>query len=259
MNFFYEQRQNRITVLRDALEFGAHLHSQAEIMYMRQGKCDAYIDGVCYSLEKGDCLIVFPNRIHSFRKGDEDIADVFIVDTSQLPEYKKIFEKRLPVCPHIKNVSSNIANVFSAIHDCSGEYQDPIRWGSLMALVGMLFSEMTFRDISDTENSSFQKLLDYCNNNYKTDITTNNVAKDLGLCTSYISHLFKDKLFIGFRQYINSLRINEALRLIDSKKMSLTEVAYEVGFSSIRTFNRVFAQSTGFSPSEYKKLMSNNK
>lgn len=257
MNFFYEQRQNRITVLRDALEFDAHLHSHAELMYMREGKCDTYIDGICYTLEKGDCLFIFPNRIHSFKKGDGDIADVFIVDTSQLPEYRKIFEKKVPVCPHIKKVSSDISNVFSAIHDCDGEYSDQIRWGSLMALVGMLFEKMTFRDISNTENSSFQKLLDYCNNNYKRSITTNDVANDLGLCTSYISHLFKDKLFIGFRQYINSLRINEALMLIDKHEQSLTEIAYEVGFSSIRTFNRVFLESTGLTPTEYKKAMKN--
>ncbi len=259
MNIFYEQRQNRITILRDALEFDAHLHSQVELVYMRQGSCDAYIDGICYNLEKGDCLIVFPNRIHSYKKGDDDIADVFIVSAEQLSEYTTVFQKKLPVTPHLKNVPDSISNIFTAIHDCEGKFQEAIRWGSCTALIGMLFQKISFRDLSSRENKSFQRLLDYCNENFSKNISSRDVADAIGVSYSYVSHLFSDKLFIGFRKYINTLRINEALRLIDQEMGSLTEIAYEVGFSSIRTFNRVFLQSTGFTPSNYKKAIANKK
>lgn len=248
-----------MTVLRDALEFDAHLHSQTELVYIRQGSCDAYIDGICYSLKTGDCLIIFPNRIHSYRKGNDDIADVLIVSPEQLDEYNLIFQKKLPTSPHIKNLPENIRGIFEAIHDCDGEYCDSVRWGYCIALIGMLFNELTFRDVSKNENKSFQRILDYCNENFRQNISANDVSAAVGLCPSYVSHLFSDKLFIGYRQYINSLRTNEALRLIDKNELSLTEISYEVGFTSIRTFNRVFFSNTGLTPSEYKKAINQQK
>ena len=52
--------------------------------------------------------------------------------------------------------------------------------------------------------------------------------------------------------FINNLRIEHARGLL-SRGGRITDVAYASGFSSIRTFNRVFSEEYGCSPSEYRK------
>ena len=55
---------------------------------------------------------------------------------------------------------------------------------------------------------------------------------------------------IGFADFVNSLRIEHACNLLE-KGSNITEIAFSSGFSSIRTFNRVFLQTLGMTPRDY--------
>ena len=69
----------------------------------------------------------------------------------------------------------------------------------------------------------------------------------------HISHLFNDNLGLSMSDYINSLRVSEAKRLLESSDMLITEIAQAVGFGTARTFNRVFLQQTGITPRDYRR------
>jgi YesN/AraC family two-component response regulator len=75
----------------------------------------------------------------------------------------------------------------------------------------------------------------------------------MGYDYAYVSKLFKKKVQIGFNGYVNILRINEGKRLLKNTTKSITEIAGEVGFSCVRSFNRSFFSVTGKSPSDYRK------
>lgn len=253
MKLFYEQRRKRITPLRGGLEWDMHFHNDIEIVYMRRGSCDAYIDGEKFQLAEGDGLVVFPNRIHDYRNGNNDMADVLIVDPGSLGEYANILSDKLPVIPYIANVRGNISDMFDAVYNATGEFADSVRYGYCVAILGMLFEKMSFRDIGKNDLKTVQEILDYCMSHYNEPVTVSSAAEALGLSESYVSHVFNDKLNISFRSYINSMRITRAIQLIDEGKMSNTEIAFETGFGTVRTFNRAFAAHMGCTPSDYKK------
>ena len=69
----------------------------------------------------------------------------------------------------------------------------------------------------------------------------------------YVSHLFSQKLGISFHDYINSLRVSEACRLLLNTEKSITQISEGVGFNTLRTFNRAFTKQLGISPSQYRK------
>ena len=58
---------------------------------------------------------------------------------------------------------------------------------------------------------------------------------------------------ISICEYIHSLRVEDAKVLLMQTNQSVTDIAEELGFGSIRTFNRVFLEKTGMSPREYRK------
>ena len=57
---------------------------------------------------------------------------------------------------------------------------------------------------------------------------------------------------ISYKDFINSLRVEHACKLL-TKDISVTEVAYASGFTTIRTFNRAFLKHVGMTPRDYAK------
>ena len=59
---------------------------------------------------------------------------------------------------------------------------------------------------------------------------------------------------MNFCDYINSLRLVDAVNMLGNENASITEIAYASGFSTLRTFNRAFLKYYGVTPSEYKRI-----
>ncbi|REH46421.1 AraC-like DNA-binding protein [Tenacibaculum gallaicum] len=96
----------------------------------------------------------------------------------------------------------------------------------------------------------------YLNHN----LTQANFAEKLSLSSHHLSEVFSFEFDKNFYQLINSYRIKEAkeiLQLSTSKDYKILAVAYDSGFKSKTTFNRVFKEQTGYTPSEYRKKLIN--
>ena len=70
----------------------------------------------------------------------------------------------------------------------------------------------------------------------------------------YFSKVFHNIFGMTFTQYLNTLKVSAAVEKIAEGKMSMTEISIACGFGTIRNFNRVFKELTGYSP---KKLPDN--
>jgi AraC-like DNA-binding protein len=79
------------------------------------------------------------------------------------------------------------------------------------------------------------------------------LARKVGIGENYLSRLINHYFDKSFHELINGYRINEAKkRLMQEKETAITTIAFEVGFNSIASFNRVFKELAGVSPSEYR-------
>ena len=123
----------------------------------------------------------------------------------------------------------------------------------LTALFGKLFKLYEFQKAT-VSSDTVSQILQYCTARYKENITVKEVAEKLHLSRSSVSHTFSNRLSMSFCDYINSLRLNDAVYLLKNKNYPITEIAYMSGFPTIRTFNRAFLKKYGVSPSGYKKL-----
>jgi AraC-like DNA-binding protein len=103
------------------------------------------------------------------------------------------------------------------------------------------------------------KAINYIKNNYN-DISLGNtsVAEYLGMNPNYLSTVFKNQTGEGLSDYINSVRINEAKKLLSTDKYTIEDVAKAVGYTSSHTFIRVFKKYEGLTPGKYKESCANN-
>ena len=104
-----------------------------------------------------------------------------------------------------------------------------------------------------TENLTLQNIINYCTLNLSSNLSLDDLAQSLHLSKYYVSYLFNNKLKISFNNYINSLRVNAACDLLAETDKNMVDISQEVGFGSIRSFNRAFTGVMGVTPTVYRK------
>lgn len=93
----------------------------------------------------------------------------------------------------------------------------------------------------------------FISNHYTDDISLEMVAENVHVSPYYLSHLFREELGITFIEYLTRTRVENAKRLLTNGRMSVSEVAREVGYDDAGYFSRVFKKLTGITPATYKK------
>ena len=102
----------------------------------------------------------------------------------------------------------------------------------------------------------FNDVLDYIDSHYTEELTLDDIADFSGFSKYHFTRLFKQYTDSTFYDYLSFRRIKSAEELLAKPELSITEIALQSGFSSISTFNRIFKQKKGCTPSEYRSLYS---
>ncbi|MGH9903143.1 MAG: helix-turn-helix transcriptional regulator, partial [Pyrinomonadaceae bacterium] len=84
------------------------------------------------------------------------------------------------------------------------------------------------------------------------DLDLDRVAKELPMSPKRLSRILNQQVGVSFRQLLRDMRIEEAKRMLASRRFSVKEVAVRVGFSDSHYFSRSFKELTGLSASEYR-------
>lgn len=95
----------------------------------------------------------------------------------------------------------------------------------------------------------------FCNENYHETISLKDVAGIAGLERTYFSTFFRTKVGVCFSCWLGLLRVDAAKRKIELNNRAMSQVAFDVGYSSLGTFERSFKRHTGMTPSQYKNLV----
>ncbi|XID92468.1 response regulator [Paenibacillaceae bacterium WGS1546] len=98
--------------------------------------------------------------------------------------------------------------------------------------------------------------LDYIRDNYDKDISMTMVSNYVSLNYSYFSQAFKEYTGMSFVQYLKSLRIDKAKELLATTELKVMEIGERVGFENTKHFNRVFRETVGVAPLEYRQSAS---
>ena len=95
------------------------------------------------------------------------------------------------------------------------------------------------------------KAIRFVENNFAGDLKNQEVADACGMTEFRFSRAFKERYGVRFREYVIYFRLREARRLLANAEVSVTEVAYSVGFNDPSYFTRVFRKNFGKNPSAY--------
>ena len=242
---------------RSALSCTKHLHYHIELVAIYDGECEVTIDGRTFVARGGDIFLTFPNQVHSYKTLSKETYSLAIISPDIVPELQKLLTASRPtencICgaaaqEEIRAIIRGISNTFYS----DEPYKELILRGYVTALFGKLLPMLELNAIKAPELNSLDVIMNYCINNSDKSLSLELLEKELHINKYYISHVMREKLGIGFNDYVNSLRISNACIYLIKTEMSITEISDAVGFNSIRTFNRAFLRHMKVSPSVYR-------
>lgn len=93
----------------------------------------------------------------------------------------------------------------------------------------------------------------YIRENYAEKLTLEQVAQQVYVTPAYLSRLFSEIDGMGFSDYLTRVRMEEAKRLLHTRRKKIYEIAEQVGYRDVKHFIRVFRKLEQCTPTEYRE------
>ncbi|MEO9050295.1 MAG: AraC family transcriptional regulator [Ginsengibacter sp.] len=138
------------------------------------------------------------------------------------------------------------------------------RLSSLLSIFDILSDNVDFdllaspgfvETMNHKESVRLKKIIEYVMQNFDEDINLSMAASMMNMGVTTFCNFFKDNYRMTFVEYINTVRIGHACKLLFDKDQTIAEVAYECGYNSLANFNRQFKKHKRLNPSEYKRML----
>lgn len=113
-----------------------------------------------------------------------------------------------------------------------------------------------FHQIPESENHHrLRKILEYVNHHFgDVELTLASVAKEVNICPTYMSTIFKKYQKINFSDYLTGIRMEKAKELLVKTNFMTYQVAEKTGYPNPQYFSVLFKKHTGYTPTEFKNL-----
>ena len=259
MNANYEYKTAPVSIQRETKQLTTlpHLHDEIELVYVLKGSTVAYADQSVCEIGEGELYISFPNQIHYYSSAENSLFYVLIVTPKLFYGKRELLSGNVPIENHIStDEDGKIAEYIEAIVDLPETSDISEYTGYFNLLLPKILGKLSLKPSISGEDSTLRNILEFCTANYSEELSLEYVAEHLHLSRFHISRLFNQKLGLSFSDYVNKLRVRESLDLLRDPDKKIADISEEVGFGSIRTYNRAFKEIHGKTPVEYRDAIS---
>lgn len=237
--------------------FPPHMHSEIEIIYIKDGTMNATINDVCYSLSSGDLAILFPNVIHSYESAPHSNIYMTVFKSSFVNASSSSIFHMYCKTPVLRGSQIHDDVVFCLerlLNVQKNNDSTKVIRSYYMLLIERIAEKLEF-DLVEPKfcQTSLQRLLTYVSTHYLEPITISDISYAIGLNKYYVSRLFNQQIKCSFNDYVNTLRLDYACQRLTSTTDTIASIAYDSGYTNERTFYRAFQKMYQITPKEYRK------
>ncbi len=249
-----------------------HAHSFTELVFIESGFALHSCNGSTTVLTAGDMFIIHPGDAHSYVSAyhtnlynclfyTKDLGDDICNELEELPGLEQLKKSSTPRILHIDiSERREFARLLEKI-----QWERQNRAAGWELAVKSLFTTFLVRysrlaassPAPDGESDNYTgyvcRVLRYIEENYRSTITQEDLAEAAGLSCDYMSRRFKAAMSMTPSEYIRKFRIAKSIELLRTTTKSVSEIAAECGFSDITLYSRVFKQTVGITPVQFRK------
>jgi AraC-like DNA-binding protein len=256
----------RVTVYQLDKPMRTHAHREGHLTFLLNGPpAIVTIDHLPHIVDETSGVAINPWQPHSFQPGSGNRAAVFLVayiseswlDRDHEGQGKLRFGANgLRVGTTIRSICASLAHtlVTNASYRLVNRYLNQLfdasfgeSWksGRQQTILWRPQASLDFR---------VRKSLRILDDRFTESIALDNVARDAGLSRPHFYKLFRENTGVTPALYANTMRIERALQLLTSSRSLITDIGFELGFSSQSHFTHFFSAHVGIAPTQYRSI-----
>jgi len=249
-----------------------HWHNYWELLVQCEGRTNITVGRDNFISVPGNVTIIEPNQLHETRSiTDKHKILLLQFESSVLMPFVD-FNGGHKYMPLLMNGGYRIINRIQEADTCDlqqsakellvveEEKEEGYEFEMYAKLLHILFTLISNQYLlipqmaEETKNAllSIRQAMVYLERNYHEKIVQQDMAKMCFMSSAYFSRQFKKATGLNMVDYINRIRLKEAVRLLMTSRVSISEISSRTGFSTVNYFNRVFKKAYNMSPREYK-------
>jgi AraC-like DNA-binding protein/mannose-6-phosphate isomerase-like protein (cupin superfamily) len=246
-------------------EVALHWHYDFEAAFVLEGSVSVSLNGAAARLRAGDAFICSNGDIHSYSDPSEDSmvllltfdplaarkAGTLVLDTGICSSVFRPDALRRDT--RFDSLLNRMYEEYTRLNSASAFFL----YANILEIQGILhryYLKQEFQPNSAGRRPHLHAIRDsisYIEENFAREITVAGMARRALMSVSNFSREFKKITGTGFKEYVSLVRLREVTAAMDEGKAGVARIAYDCGFTSVRTFNRVFLTHYGVTPGAY--------
>lgn len=254
-----------------------HFHSTYEVYYLLDGERNYFIHSNAYRIHRGSLVFIGSGQIHKTTMARTPAHERILLEISEslvrelsegfhpyLPE-RTTFSERSGVLELTDAEQKETERLlFQIMHEMESE--KPAYFQKIKALIEELLIFILRKSSSLSNNypalrsAKHQKVNEVANyicTNFAEITSLDQLSRHFYISKYYLCRIFKDVTGMTISQYVNANRIKAAEKMLLESSQSVIGIAAASGFESVTYFEKIFRESLGFSPAQYRKLNRN--
>jgi AraC-like DNA-binding protein len=263
-----------LTTHRLDKHYPAHRHDFLEFSLVTGGTGYEIINGTPHRLQQGAFTLMLPHQIHEIIPDPNNTLLLYncnfdmalLFDTHFDPGIHELLGEDQPLTtPFVQFEGEEAQWMEQTIRDMYHEYRGTNTWRNTLLrskLMELLIRFDRYRHRSDAtalnaasfpDAGSLLPAIRYIHKHYREEITLQNIAAKLHISPSNLSKRFKKQIGRSYVDFLHEVRTRHACSLLLSTGMSISQISYEVGYGSYKTFSRVFYAVKGMTPTAFRE------
>lgn len=244
---------------------GMHSHKYPSLIYVISGQGKCIIDEIEYELNPNTAILLHKGQKHQLIDKPKKAMVVFVVYFSDhIAKMDKNLIKPLAgkkivkvSAQHARRIRTLLRQMLYEQNNHPEHYKLALQQSFIHIIINLsraaAFEKRQASKLTSQKSSDRVKtVLDYIRNHYYEQSSLSDVAKAANLSQRQFSNLCKKITGRSYIQFLNSLRVKKAEELIKKTNISVSAIAFEIGFEELSTFYRAFRKYQKCSPSEYR-------
>ena len=238
-----------------------HAHDFYELEFVTEGSGFELINGKYFEKKRGTVTISTPADYHFFEI-NEKTAVIDIMFTEQIIPSgfaNQLFSKGYPRLVKLSEEKTrnliSVCETLSKVDIYNGTIRQKIEKNLLESVLLIILSQ--FEEYGEVKSykkaNDIDVVLQYIDLHFEENPSLAEVAEVIGKSPAYFSRFFKRSTGLYYSDYLNVRKVECAEMLLRFSNMSITDIGFSSGFNSLSNFLRVFKDSKGIPPGDYRK------
>lgn len=246
------------------LHFNWHYHEDVELILIARGEGHIHVGDLVKAYKAPAGFLIGPALPHAFLS--IDTLDGWII---QFPakhiSYANAPSEFAAIVNALAESKKGLSFSPSTVMDCLPALRDMDcsvgleKWLEVLKILNMLgqdedreFCSLVPHNL-DGQADHFEQAITQVYNTIDKAHSLEDISKTVGMKVGSFCKAFRKRYGLSFVEYVHSIRITIAKKLLIQTQFYIDDICYESGFNNVSFFNRKFKEATGLTPSQYRK------